>query len=164
MDTSVVYYSLSGSTRAAAEAIAKKNGAKLYELIEVKGNRKGVWGFIKSGYQASTRKKTALVSTLPEAVQNCTRIYIGTPVWAGMPTPAVNAFIDANDFTGKEVCLFSVQADPETEKMSQKLFAYLSEIIKAKGGQMAGVFALQGAYKQSRTEDEIRKEATTKVI
>jgi flavodoxin len=107
MKSLVVYYSLDGHTRQIAEIIAKEAGAELYALTPAKSTGKA--GFAKyflGGMRASFGMKAALKETLPD-VSSYDRVIIGTPVWAGKPSPAVNTFLSGCDMTSKKVLLFA---------------------------------------------------------
>ncbi|MDP2892657.1 MAG: hypothetical protein Q8O09_05930 [Bacillota bacterium] len=164
MKSAVVFYSLYGSTKIAAQAIAQKKGAALYELSELRGKRTGIFGFIKSGFQAVTKKKTKLADYFTDEITACGAIYIGTPIWGGMPAPAVNSFIHHNDFSGKDVYIFTLQSDPEVENMSKKAFSYLLSLIEAKGGRVKGLFPLLGSSNEAPNADSIMEQVSKKVI
>ena len=106
MGCMVVFYSNDGNTRLAAEELAKQKDAKLFELKEKKGKRKGFFGFMSSGFGASTKKKSALINHYSEETKKFDTVYIGSPVWAGNSSPAVNTYVHHADFAGKKVYLF----------------------------------------------------------
>jgi flavodoxin len=112
MKNLVVYYSWMGSTRAAAEAIAGAVRGDLLELRE-KDRRKGIWGFLKGGFQASTGRGSRLDIDLPGPA-GYDAVFIGTPVWAGKPCAAFNTIM--KQWAGKTgdipVHVFAVMADP----------------------------------------------------
>jgi flavodoxin len=143
MACAVVYYSLDGSTRAAAQAIAVKKGADVFELVEVKGKRRGPWGFMKSGFQAAMKAKTKLVDDLTSKLNDYDVIYIGTPIWAAMPAPAVNSFIHTMDFKDKGVYLVVVKGDPAPQSCP-KAVEYMTACVKARGGEIKGLYELHG--------------------
>lgn len=109
----ILYYSWSGATREAARAIAEAVEGDLLELTE-KGRRKGAWGFIKGGFQASFGLSSRIREALPDP-KAYDSIYIGTPVWASGPSAAFNAVVKA--WAGKTgetpVHVFALMADPE---------------------------------------------------
>lgn len=113
MKNLIVYYSWTGSTREAAQAVSEAVEGELLEITEIK-NRRGIWGFITGGFQASTRKASRIRETLPDP-QGYDAIFVGTPVWASKPSAAFNAVIE--EWAGKTgdapVHVFTLMADPE---------------------------------------------------
>jgi len=91
MSTAILYYSLSGTTKAAAEKQAAETGADLFEIKEVK-KRNGFTAFIPGCCLAMSGKGSAIVP--PEAdLAAYDEIVIMGPIWAGRPAPAVNSVI-----------------------------------------------------------------------
>jgi hypothetical protein len=143
MSDCVVFYSRSGNTRFVADEIARRKGAETVRLEEQKP-RKGVLGFIRSGYQAKTRKASLLKGEPWDRIGNCETMYLLTPIWAGNGTPAVNAFLDRADLSGKKVILVTLQADAAGAG-SADVHRYLTGRIGAAGGEVAGTHALHSA-------------------
>jgi flavodoxin len=112
MRSLVVYYSWTGSTREAAQAVSEAVEGELLEITETK-SRRGIFGFIKGGFQASTGKASRIMETLPDP-QGYDAIFVGTPVWASKPSAAFNAVIE--EWAGKTgdvpVHIFALMADP----------------------------------------------------
>ena len=93
MKTIVVYYSRTGCTRLVAERLAQSLHADLVELKE-QTDRRGMWGFIKGGYDAFRRHPTALVPVDTD-LSTYDLVVAGSPVWAGTLCPAVRTFLQA---------------------------------------------------------------------
>ena len=93
MKTLVVYYSLEGNTKEAAEKIASSLGADIMALVPVKDiPKKGLMKFLHGGSGATMGKGTELQPyTLDASTYDA--IIIGTPVWAGKPSMAMNQFL-----------------------------------------------------------------------
>jgi menaquinone-dependent protoporphyrinogen IX oxidase len=105
MRTAVVYHSETGNTRAVAEYLARHTGADLFPVQS------------KFPYNPVTRMvvgvRRALCGTKdlvrPERIDvgsyDC--VVIGSPVWAGMPTPVINgAVAGLENCQGKEAVVF----------------------------------------------------------
>ena len=93
MKTLVVYYSLEGNTKDAAERIAAELGADVMALEPVKDiPKKGLLKFLHGGAGATKSKGTELKPYSHDA-SGYDAIVVGTPVWAGKPSMAVNQFI-----------------------------------------------------------------------
>ncbi|HOO27246.1 MAG TPA: flavodoxin [Lachnospiraceae bacterium] len=103
----VVYYSLEGNTKRAAERIAKELGADLMELKPVKDlSKEGGFRYVKGGFQAMFGFCPKLKETKFD-VNVYDRVILGTPVWAGKPAPAMNSFLKKNDIGKKAAAVFT---------------------------------------------------------
>lgn len=91
MKSLVVYYSRTGCTRMAAGRIAKALNSDLVELKE-QTERRGFWGFIKSGRDA-LRKKPSELLPIERDPADYDLVIAGSPVWAGTLCPAVRTFL-----------------------------------------------------------------------
>ena len=93
MKTLVVYYSLEGNTKDAAEKIASALGADIMELVPVKDiPKKGLLKFLHGGSGATMGKGTELQPYTKDA-SSYDAVIIGTPVWAGKPCTAINQYL-----------------------------------------------------------------------
>lgn len=102
----VLYYSLTGNT----EYVAKNISDKLnYDLLELKTKfdlKK--WGFLKifiGVAQVMLRIKPKLIDKTID-FKGYNHIIIGTPVWAGTFSPALNSFFKKNNIENKKVSFF----------------------------------------------------------
>lgn len=138
----VVYYSLNGNTKIVSEYFAQKTGADVYEIIE-KTKRKGFIGFMKSGFQAVTKKKSKIEQLPANLLDGVSELTIATPVWASSPVPAVNAFLSLADIKGININVITVQADKEHNK-SGDIVNYIKSIIGEKGAHFSCSYAFTG--------------------
>ena len=141
MSVGVVYYSRSNNTRTGAELLAGKLNGELIELVEIKG-RKGPVGFLKSGYQAVSGKRSELKGEPWKRIEGLAAIYLMTPIWGSNGTPAMNKFVDEADFSGKEVTVITFQADAKGAG-SEKVHGAYKEKVEGKGGKYLKGIALQ---------------------
>ena len=162
MKTAVVFYSRDGNTRLTASIIAQISGADVYELEEVKKRGRSAGAFMCAGFAAATRKKSKLKNAFTQEMHGYERIYIGTPVWAGKPTPAVNTFVDALDNENAEIIIFTVQGDRNTENLK------CAEILKAELSKKCKVLDIAGYYGaglgKTLSEAEMKKQVEAKVF
>ena len=140
--TGIVYYSKNGNTKILAELLAEKYDGKIINLEE-KEKRKGILGFLKSGFQASKRKQSKLINTPWDEISNFDKLYICTPIWAGNITPAMNTFMANADLTNKEIIIVTVMADPKLNGV-EKSHKYLSDLVAEKGGSVIKCIGLNG--------------------
>lgn len=143
MATAIVFYSRSNNTRYAAEQLAKKLDARTIELEEP-GNRKGVFGFIKSGFQAASTGTTKILGEPWKEIGPYDTLYLLTPIWASNGTPAMNTFLANAELHGKQVTVVTFQADPGLGG-SDKVHDSISRRVVARGGTVERCVALHSA-------------------
>lgn len=152
----IIFFSKSNNTKFVAEYLSSQIDAKTIELIETE-SRKGLIGFIKSGYQASRQKKSNLIGTPWDEIEMFDEIYLMTPVWAGNGTPAINAFLDKVQFMNKKVNIVTLQSDPK-ENNNQSVHIHLKKRILENGGNIGSVYALHSAGPGKFAGEEYLKE------
>lgn len=113
----VIYYSRTGNARFVAETIAAEIGADIEEVIDLK-NRKGPLGFLSGGFAARRSKETEIVPT-KKSPAGYDLIIVGTPVWAGRPSPAIRTYLKKNDLSGKKVAVFFAQGGKKPQAIEQ---------------------------------------------
>ncbi len=87
----VVYYSRSGHTKQIAEQIALAAGADL-EAIADPTDRSGIFGYLRSGYQAA-RQKTVEIGPSAHDAGAYDLVVIGTPIWNMSLSPPVRSYL-----------------------------------------------------------------------
>ena len=103
----VVFYSLEGNTKRAADEIAKGLGAEVLEAVPEKDVKaEGAGKFAVGGMQAMTEKCPKLKNK-PFDASAYDEIIIGTPVWAGKCAPAIRSFIKENALDEKVIAVFT---------------------------------------------------------
>lgn len=90
----VVYYSRTGMTRKVAEQIAADWGCDL-EPIREAHSRKGVFGFLRSAYEAMTHRAPPFLPTAKDPAEYQV-VILGTPVWASHVSAPMRSYIEAN--------------------------------------------------------------------
>ncbi len=116
MKNIIIYYTFGGSTKKEAERLAAELQVPVYRVREAR-NRSFIGAFVPGGYQAMSRKKSA-IRPLDIRLADYDRIIIGSPVWAGFPAPAFNAIVELLP-KGKEVEIFLCSGGGETPKSEQ---------------------------------------------
>lgn len=91
MKTLIIYYSLSGTARAVAEALAKELSADIDE-IRCARYRPGLWVFIKGSYDSATGRLPAIERPM-HAPAPYDLVVIGGPMWVSRPAPPVRAYL-----------------------------------------------------------------------
>jgi flavodoxin len=156
MKSLVVYYSRTGKTRLAAQAIAEALNAP---QVEIQETRPIPWPFvyISGGFAAFTNRGRK-INPIDVDLKQYERIFIGSPIWNSRPTPAVNSFIYQANFEGRDIVPFFTMGGDNAEKA----LANITAKIEKSRGKVAGSFAIK-SYKVSDEGIIARaKEATKK--
>lgn len=136
MKVLIVYYSLTGKTELVAKAIANILNAELRKVEEVK--RRKIIGHFSGGFSAA-KGACSEIKTMDFDIQDYDLVFIGTPVWAIKPTPAINAFISKTDFKDKEVVIFVTMGGFGGKSTIKALV----NAIKLKKGKVINSFAIR---------------------
>jgi flavodoxin len=104
----VVYYSLSGHTRAIAENIRAKTNADIYEIKTKNPFPSGFKMHLQIRNQLKTRNFPELQGEMPD-FEKYDLIFVGSPVWWYTAATPVLAFLELADFKGKNVVPFATQ-------------------------------------------------------
>ena len=119
-----IYYSLTGS----GEVVANKMKEKGYELRKVTEKKKMPKRFffmiLAGGFRAGVGAKGKLINYNND-VSVYDEIVIGSPIWNGKLTPAINSVLKQTDLKGKKLSFVFYSGSGEgkgAEKKIKKLF------------------------------------------
>jgi flavodoxin len=164
MKTAVVFYSYDGSTRVAAKLLADRFGAQLFELEEVKKRGRSPLSFIAAGFSASIGRSSSIKDNFAGSMKEYDSIYVGTPIWAGKAAPAVNSFIRSLDVKGKDIVIFTLQADPNPEASPSKSADNFKAALERKGAKAVKVARFHGAAPgKTAAAEDIKKQIDFKL-
>jgi flavodoxin len=116
MKTAVIYYSLEGNTRYAAEKIAAQLGADLIQLLPVKEYPTGKVSKYFWGGKSATFGESPKLETYNFDQSQYDLVILGTPIWAGTFAPPLRTFIRQNRLTNKKVALCACCSGGSTER------------------------------------------------
>lgn len=104
MRTLVVYYSLTGTTRKVAEALAD---ALRGELSEIKCDRyrRGILGYFRAGFDGA-RGNLPTIDIPPTNRDTYDLILVGAPIWTGIPAAPICSYLTERGKQFKNVGLF----------------------------------------------------------
>jgi len=102
--TLVIYFSRTGTTKIVAEAIAKALGADLEEIVDPTP-RFGIVGYLRSGYQATTRKLARIERPLHEP-GDYDLVVVGSPVWGASLSSPARTYLARHHYHLKAVAFF----------------------------------------------------------
>ncbi len=112
----VVYYSLSGNTKEAAQKIANKLDADLLELETVKSMPKSFAAQIFVGGGQVMMNHIPKLKPIDKDINNYDDIILGSPIWNSKGVPAINAFLQNENAAKKVTSLFFLSAGGDTKK------------------------------------------------
>lgn len=160
--TLILYYSRSGNTQAACEALGKALNAELRQIKD-RNSRDGGLGIIGAMLKINLGMQT---DTEPEKIDVSAyeNIIVSAPVWASKPGLAMKTFIENNRFDGKNVILFMTSDSFMEEKYQEKH----RQLVRDSGGRVVGYFQVQACdivdkKKVPRTKEKIVEE-TLKLV
>lgn len=110
--TLVVYYSATGTTEGVANMIAAETGADLFEIEPADDYSSEDLDWTNDESRVSLEhanpasRDMELITSTVENWDTYETVYIGYPIWWGIAAWPVDAFVKANDFTGKTVVTF----------------------------------------------------------
>lgn len=107
----VAYFSASGVTKQAAERLAKKEGADLFEIRPVQPYTSADldWTNKNSCSTLEMQEKgsrVAIAEKVP-AMEQYGEIFLGFPIWWGIAPHIINSFLEQYDLTGKIISPFA---------------------------------------------------------
>jgi len=139
MKTSIIYNSYSGVTRGVAEQIRKACDGDLVEVRSKEYSTK-LTAYTIGCYRAMKGMCDRIEpETIDVSLYDC--IVIGTPVWAGRATPAINAAVAAlAGCKGKKAVIFATCGGKDGETLSS-----LKKALEVRGVTVAGEFVFDKA-------------------
>jgi flavodoxin len=139
MKTCIIYHSYSGNTRGVAEKIHAACGGELVEVVSKEYSSK-ITAYTIGCYRAMKGMSDPIEpKTIDVAADDL--IVIGTPVWAGRATPAVNAAVAALvGCKGKKAVIFATCGGKERETLP-----VLKKALVERGVTVAGEFVFDKA-------------------
>lgn len=109
----VIYYSLSGNTRAAAEKIATALSADTASITTKRPMPKVFFLQIMTGGMYSTFGMKPAILGLPQDLSAYEEIIIGTPVWAGKHAAPIHTLLSMPGIRDKVTAVFTVSGGGE---------------------------------------------------
>ena len=162
--TLVVYYSATGRTERVAKVIAKERQADIMKLVpnpayteadldtHDKNSRT-----TRERDDTSLREKIQLQKAVPDNWASYDTIFLGYPIWWSIAAWPVDAFVKANDFTGKNVVTFAT-AGISPLGNSGKL---LAEMAGGKGNWQDGT-CFTGSFDDAKVVEWVRSLSAAK--
>ncbi|HML03583.1 MAG TPA: flavodoxin [Candidatus Bathyarchaeia archaeon] len=125
MKVLVAYYSRTGNNEKLVNELQAKLGCDVEKIVDTVG-RKGVWGWLKSGYQAS-REKMSRIEPTEKDPGEYGLVIIAYPLWAGRMPPPIRTYISENKNKFSRVALMSVSG---RAKVTAERFLTLKRLLE----------------------------------
>jgi flavodoxin len=141
----VVYYSLTGDTRALAARLADERKADLVEIREQK--KRSLFGaFVFGAYQAM-KSRPSKIDAMTRDFSSYDHILLASPVWASSVVPAVIAFVHDHLPAGKDVeAVFSSGGG-----VSGKAGEHLRVLVESKGSRLVSCQDVRAPQKKRKS-------------
>ena len=156
--TLILYYSLTGNTRAGCEVLQAELGADMIEIKDLR-KRDGKWGFFKTAIASLVGKHTRIE---PEKVDitKYHNIILGSPIWTGRLSMAIRTLIDRNRFDWRKVIIYTTTNALEKEKYQEKS----RNLVRKQGGNVVGYYQILAkeevnGKKTDRTKEQIAEDS-----
>lgn len=115
-----IYYSYTGRGDIVAQKMQEK-GYDIRKVETVKSLPKSFfWGMMVGGFQAGTKKKAAL-KEFDQDISNYEEIVIGSPIWNGAFTPAINSVLSILDLSNKKLSFVFYSGSGEGKKAVKRI-------------------------------------------
>jgi len=134
MKALVCYYSRKGHTAEAGKAIAQAVSGREVAIQEYQP-RLGPIAFLVAGMDAMMGKESRIRPVDVDWSAYDT-VFLGSPVWASGPAPAINSLLKTADLSRKKVYLFATS----WSKSGKRVFQGFSAKVMARGAQVIGTF------------------------
>jgi flavodoxin len=142
MKSVIVYYSFSGNTRKAAEALKEylEESSEVH-MIELKATDESN-SFFRQALRALVKTK-ANIEHVDTDLAGYDIVCIGSPVWAFGPAPAVNKYLkECNGLKGKQAIVFTTYGSGAGNR---NCLEHMKRVLIGKGVKSCKDFTLQGA-------------------
>ncbi|MBL28436.1 MAG: flavodoxin [Rhodospirillaceae bacterium] len=110
----VVYYSLGGTTKRVASALAKLTGADIEVVQEVRPRYRTPWGYFRCILD-SLRKRHAPIEPLHHDPAAYDVVVVGTPVWADHISSPIRTLLADRMAGAKRIAAFCTLMGPKAE-------------------------------------------------
>ncbi|MBE6493980.1 MAG: flavodoxin [Methanosphaera stadtmanae] len=136
MSNLIIYYSRSGKTKLVSKIIQEEIGGTLVEIKD-KTNRSGIFGYVKGALDAMLGSNTDIEPDYVDLTEYDT-IYVGTPVWASKPAPAIMKLLEKCDFNDKNIITFATMGGSGGDTTVKAM----NNIIKKNNGKILKSFSI----------------------
>ena len=107
----VAYFSASGTTKKAAELLAKAANADIYEITPKQPYTKADLNWMDKTSRSSVEMRDSSsrpeIESIDAKISSYDTIFLGFPIWWYVAPTIINTFLESYDFSGKTIVLFA---------------------------------------------------------
>lgn len=150
----VAYFSATGTTKKAAEKLAEKTGADIFEIEPAVPYTKKDLNWLDKHSRSSVEMKDK--SSRPALAQKTVdltpygTVFLGFPIWWYTAPTLINTFLESVDTKGKRIVLFATSGGSGFGKTAEDI------AVSAPGAEIVEGAVLRGLFNGGRL-DEIAK-------
>ena len=133
MKTAVVYFSWSGNTRFAAETIAKKAGADIFEIKAATPYNSNFQKCCEEAKPECYGKKLRPIKPIEGLdLSKYEMVFVGSPNWWGTMAPPVRTWVTQSKaaLKGKTVCLFQTHGGGGMQRVGKDFAEVIGDTAK----------------------------------
>jgi len=116
MKTCIIYYSLEGNTKLAAETLARKMDADVINLVPKKAYPTGKISKFLWGGRSAVMSETPELEPMSFDEKNYDRFILCTPIWASTMAPPLRTFIETYKLEGKQYAVITCCSGGKCDK------------------------------------------------
>lgn len=116
MNRAVIFFSLTNNTKEAAEYIAEKTGADLFQIELAKPMPDSFEKQMLIGGMQSSLGIIPKIKEVPMDIEKYDEIILGTPIWAGKASSPVNALLKKYNVADKVTAVFTFSGGGDNDK------------------------------------------------
>ena len=109
MNSLVVYYSRTGTTKKVGNLISEKLSCDVEEIFDTK-KRSGTSGVLRAGKDALLKKKLTTLEKIKKNPELYDLVIIGTPIWASNMSTPIRTYISEHKDKFKNVAFFCTES------------------------------------------------------
>ncbi|MCR4829024.1 MAG: NAD(P)H-dependent oxidoreductase [Bacteroidales bacterium] len=117
--TLVAYFSATGNTKAAAQQLAAEKNADLYEITPERPYTAADLDWrdkqSRSTIEMQDKSSRPAIKGHCDNIADYDTVWIGFPIWWYTAPTIINTFIEANDLSGKVLCIFATSGSSDVE-------------------------------------------------
>jgi flavodoxin len=129
MKTLIVYYSRTGTTKRAAEALASVLGADIEAIVDT-ADWSGLTGYLKAG-RAGLKKTLTKIEETAKRPNDYDLVVLASPVWAGFMAAAVRTYIEKHKAVLPAVAMLVTQGAKSRQRIFDDAAAYVGKPFAA---------------------------------
>lgn len=121
----VAYFSASGVTRRAAQALAEAAGADLFEITPAQPYTKADLNWMdkhaRSTVEMADPASRPAIAGRVEGMERYDVVFVGFPIWWFVAPTIINTFLESYDLSGKTIVPFATSGGSDLGATNEKL-------------------------------------------